>query len=329
MVCDALRALNMASVPIAFALGHLGVGQLYVVAAVEGLGASFFYTARASALARVVAQDQLSAAVGQQEVAQSLVTLLGPPLGGVIFGLGRALPFLADAVSYTASFVSLAFIRTRFQEVRTAPPRHIGSEIAEGLRWLWRQPLVRFLAVMYGGFGLFMSGTELGVIVLARQRGATPALIGVIFAAGGAGGLGGALVAPWIQRRWRLGRVLPVLHWLYALALVGFALAPGVVGLALVEAGFLFVDQVYDVNWDSYRLALIPDALRGRVLGASALLPRSFVPIGLALAGVLIQRIGAGPALVTLAGGLALMAVAVMLNPHVRQAPPLAAVRAE
>jgi predicted MFS family arabinose efflux permease len=267
----------------------------------------------------VVPPERLVEAVAQNEVSESLVTLLGPPLGGAIFALGWALPFVADAVSYTASVGTLALMRTPFQGER-GPRRQLWHELLEGFVWLLRQPLVRFMSLVYGGFALFLSGGSLCVLVLARERGASPLGIGLIFAAGGAGGLVGALLAPRIQRRWRFGQVLPVLQWGYVLVLPIYIFAPGLAVLALGMALDLCNDQVYDVLWPSERMRLIPDALQGRVTSAYRLLVQLLQPLGLTLAGVLIQRLGAGATLGVLGGGLALLAVAVTLNPHVRAA---------
>ncbi|MBF6591304.1 MAG: MFS transporter [Ktedonobacterales bacterium] len=320
IICDVLRALTLASIPLALALGRLTMLQIYLVSLVQGGCQLFFLLARLSALPKVVTRTQLPDAVARNEVSESAITLVGPPLGGAVFGLGRAIPFLVDALSYAASVISLLFIRIPFQEQRTLPSRALRHEVAEGLRWLLSQPLLRFMSLIYGGFALFLSGTGLCLIVLARQRGASPLGIGLIFAAGGAGGLIGALVAPAVRRRWRFGRIIPLLQWMYALLQPLYALLPGLVVLGIVEALLMVNDQIYDVVWPSYRIALIPDALQGRVTSAYLLVPRVLRPLGLAFSGVLIQRVGAGPALVVLAGGLALLALAVTLNPDVRHA---------
>jgi MFS family permease len=191
-----------------------------------------------------------------------------------------------------------------------------------GMRWLWRSPLIRFMSFVYAGFAL-AGGYELGVIVLATARGATPLVIGLIFAAGGVGGLLGALIAPRIQRSYRFGQIIPALQWGYPLANILFVLAPNPLLMALVEAGSMAVDQVYDVVWPSYRMALIPDELQGRVTSAYRMIFSSVGPIGAAFSGILIQRLGAAPELLLAAGFLIIVSVVVMLNPHVRHAPPI------
>jgi MFS family permease len=326
IVCDSVQVVALASIPVALALGHLSMIQLYLVALSQGACSVFFWLARLAALPRVVPREQLPAAVAQNEVAESTVTLLSPPLGGVIFSLGRALPFLGDAISYAVSVISLCFIRVPFQTVRTPEnaetPRHLVAEMLVGMRWLWRSPLIRFMSFVYAGFAL-AGGYELAVIVLATERHATPFVIGLIFAAGGVGGLLGALIAPRLQRRFRFGQLIPALQWGYPLANFFYVLAPNPLLMALVEASMMAVDQVYDVIWPSYRMALIPDELQGRVTSAYRMIFSSMGPVGAALSGILIQQIGAAGALLVLGAGLCVVSVAVMLNPHVRHAPPI------
>jgi predicted MFS family arabinose efflux permease len=327
IVCDSAQVVAMGSIAVALALGRLSMVQLYLVAFSQGTCSIFFWLARLAALPRVVPKAQLPAAVAQNEVAESVVTLLSPPLGGVIFSVGRALPFLGDAISYAVSVISLLFIRVPFQTERQTgttkkTPRRLVQDMLVGLRWLWRSPLIRFMSFVYAGFAL-AGGYELGVIVLATARGASPFIIGLIFAAGGIGGLGGALIAPRIQRRLRFGQIIPALQWGYPLSFVLYVLAPTPLLMALIEAGSMAVDQVYDVVWPSYRIALIPDALQGRVTSAYRMIFSSMLPIGEAVSGLLIQRLGAVPEMLLAAAGLSVLSVVVMLNPHVHHAPPI------
>ena len=327
IVCDSVQVIAMGSIPIALALGHLSMIQLYLVAFSQGTCFVFFWLARLASLPRVVAREQLPAAVARNEVAESAVTLLSPPLGGVIFSLGHALPFLGDAISYAISVISLCFIRVPFQAERKpkteATPRHLFAEMLVGMRWLWRSPLIRFMSFVYAGFAL-AGGYELGVIVLATARGATPLVIGLIFAAGGVGGLVGALIAPRIQRSYRFGQIIPVLQWGYPLANILFVLAPNPILMALVEAGSMAVDQIYDIVWPSYRMALIPDELQGRVNSVFRLIAFAGQPIGLAVTGFLLEAFNP---LVTVLAFMALQAFVSILatvNSHVRNAKPLA-----
>src|SRR5207302_3391809 len=105
------RALCLASIPFAYAIGHLTLIQLYLISLLEGICFVFFDLAEVASLPRVVPKEQLPAATGQNIAAQSTAFLFGPALGGALYSLGRIIPFLTDALSYLVSVISLLFIR--------------------------------------------------------------------------------------------------------------------------------------------------------------------------------------------------------------------------
>jgi MFS family permease len=321
ILCDAGRALSLASIPVAVAIRHLSVAQLYVVALAEGTLYVFFNLAEVASLPRVVPQEQLPAATAQNEAMIGTSFLLGPALGGALYSLGRLFPFLADAVSYVASVVSLGFIRAEFQAERTLTRRKLWVEVSEGLAWLWRNPLIRYMAFLTGGWNFV--GQELLIIVLARQQGASSLTIGIIVGIGGIGGILGALVGPLIQRRVRFGPAIIAMLWLSTLLMPLYAVAPNPLWLGAISAVSVTAGAVYNVVQFSYRLALIPDALQGRVNSVFRLLAFGFQPLGLALTGALLQTIHAGPTVLLLSAWMLTLAVATAVNPHVRHARPL------
>src|SRR5260370_17466019 len=100
ILCDSGRALALGSIPLALIFGHLTIAQLYIVSLVEGTLFTFFNLAETACLPRVVSKEQLSTAVAQNMVIDSTSGLLGPSLGGALYSIGRAIPFLTDAISY-------------------------------------------------------------------------------------------------------------------------------------------------------------------------------------------------------------------------------------
>ncbi len=229
-----MRGLALGSIPLAFAFGHLTILQLYIVSTLEGTFFVFFNIAEAACLPRVVPKVQLPAATAQNQATDGITALAGPSLGGVLYAFGSAIPFLTDAISYIASVVSLFFIKTRFQEKRTVARRNLWIEIWEGLRWLWQQPLIRFIAVLTGAWNLVSSGYTLIVIVLAQSMHASSFLIGIIMAISGLGAILGAIVAPYFQRRFTFGQVIIASTWFGALAIALFPLAPNLIVLGIV-----------------------------------------------------------------------------------------------
>jgi len=324
ILCDAGRALTVASIAAALWLDVLNVGQIYAAAFIEGGFFVFFNIAEVAALPRVVPKEQLPQAAAQNEAAFAAAYIVGPSFGTLLYqGLGRAAPFVADAISYVVSIASLALIRTPFRVAPAATARSLRAEIAEGLRWLGQQRLIRYMAFLTGNINLVNAGTGLIVIVLAQQMGARPVEIGLIFSLGGVGGMLGALVGGQVQKRFSFGQAIIVLMWLNALLFPFYALAPAYILLGIVSALLYFLGPIYNVVQFSYRLALIPDALQGRVNSTFRLLAFGLMPIGAALTGFLLERVGASATVAIFTLWLALLAIMTTLNRHVRDARPL------
>jgi len=324
ILCDAGRALALASIPIAFAFGLLTIAQLFVVSFVEGTLYVFFNIAEVACLPRVVAKEQLPAANAQNLATEGITSLVGPPLSGLLYGIASTLPFLADAISYLASVLSLFFIKTKFQGERAAARRGLWIEIKEGLSWLWHQPIIRFMAILTGGNNLFGAGSILVIIVLAQHMHASPFTIGLIFAIGGIGAILGAIIAPPLQRRLSFGQAIIITSWLFGLLTLLYIVAPNPLVLGIITALLFVGGPIYNVVSVSYRLVLIPDQLQGRVNSAFRLIAFCGQPLGLAVTGVLLQTINAIPTVVIMAIGQLALAVMVTLNRHVRNAPPVA-----
>ncbi|HEX4930869.1 MAG TPA: MFS transporter, partial [Gaiellaceae bacterium] len=165
IAADGVRALAIATLAALIVLDRVEFWHVAVVALVEGTGAVFFIAAHAGALRAVVPAPQLPTAVGAIRARAAAVALAGPPLGGVLFAVGRAAPFLFDAVSYAFSFLSLVLMRTPFQEEREVDRARLRTQVAEGFRFLWSRPFIRTCAFLYGLGNFTLPGILLVVIV--------------------------------------------------------------------------------------------------------------------------------------------------------------------
>lgn len=320
IICDAGRALALGSIPLALALGQLTLAQLYAVALIEGSLNVFFNLAETAALTRVVSREQIPAATTLNEITLSTGSTLGPALGGLVFAFGQGFAFLLDAVSYAVSVVSVWFIRTDLSSSRTTDTSRLLGDIREGVVWLWRQSLLRFLALIVGWTVLIESGYLLVVIVLAQRMGASSAVIGLVLGAGGVGSVAGAVLSAPAMRWLTFGQIAIGVHWIWVLLLPLFAIAPNPLALAVILAATFGITPIFFVAQYSYRLALIPDGLQGRVNGVFRLLLFAGQPIGLALAGVLSQSISPTGAVLVFAVLLLLLALAITFNRALRQA---------
>lgn len=223
---DAGRAIALGSIPLAWLMGHLSLGQLYVVTTVEGSLLVCFHTAHVAALPRLAPAEQLAAASAQEESAYYATALVGPPIGGALFSLGRVLPFLADALSFVLSVVSLLLLRTDLGRHEEAPAVPLWADVREGVAWLWRSPLLRALALLDIPETLVTSGLGLLVVVLAQRQHAGPAAIGAVFAVAGCGGVVGAVASAWLSQRLCLGPLLLAVRWTAVLLWTLYLLAP-------------------------------------------------------------------------------------------------------
>jgi len=328
ILCDTGRALNLVSVLIALGLGQLTVIQLCINALIEGTFFVFFNLSEVACLPRVVANEQLPAATAQNESTQGITSLLSPLLGGTLYSIRQALPFLADAVSYGVSVCSLLFIKTRFQQERTQEHRKLYIEIKEGLVWLWHQPLIRYMAFLTGGLNLVNAGFIPILVVLVKQQHGSSFIYGVVLTIGGIGGIVGSLLGSPIQKRFRFGTVIICTVWIGALLWPLYAIASNPIILGVIAALSFINGPVYNVVQFSYRLSLIPDELQGRVNSVFRLLAFGFQPLGWIVTGVLIQTIQVIPTILVLFVVYLMLAVLTTFNPHVRHARPLSEVGA-
>jgi predicted MFS family arabinose efflux permease len=196
-------------------------------------------------------------------------------------------------------------------------------EIREGLSWLWHQPLIRYMAFLTGGANFGGAASILILIVLAKKLGASDFQIGVVFSVGGLGGILGSLIGGRIQKRFAFGQVIIAATWSSAVLFPLFALAPNVFSLGAIAALLAVSGPIYNVVQFSYRMALIPDALQGRVNSTFRLIAFGFQPLGAALSGVMLERLGPVPAVIFFSIWYLALALMTSFNTHVTHAKPL------
>lgn len=315
VVCDIGRALACGVLVAALLFDALTLPLLYGVVVVQGVCMVFFNLAEVAALPRVVATAQLPQAIAQNQAGHSGAAIAGPALGTWMLQQGgRSLPFAADALGHLVSAWCVWRLRTPLASAQPADaPRNLRAEMAVGLRWLWQQPLVRRIAVITSLSNFVMAAAPLLVIVLAKDFGASEAQIGLVFSAGGLGGLLGALAGGWFARRFSFGQVIAGVLAVQALMLPLMVVAPGAWTLGVVYAVLAFCGPVYNVVQLSRRLAMIPDGLQGRVNSAFRFAANVLYPVGAALCGWLAEHHGPGVAaffFTVVMAGLAVAAVA-------------------
>jgi predicted MFS family arabinose efflux permease len=320
VVCDVGRALVLLTLVGALAAGDATYVHLMAVAFVDTSLYAFFNIAEIGALRAVVPAERLPEAAATEQARLFSVILAGPPLGGLLFGISRLLPFLADAVSYAFSLASVLAIRTPFQEERTEPHGRLRADLAAGVRWLWSHRFLRASALLFAASNFAGNAYYLLVVVTAREQGLTSARVGLLIGVFGGFSLVGSLVAPRVLRALGLRAVMLLSFWLTA----GAALYVAVPNVWLMMVGmipFALANPALNSGVIAYRMRIVPDRLQGRVNSAARLVAQVAAPLGPVAAGFLLAATSPRTTTALLVVfGLA-TAAAATLAPAIREAP--------
>lgn len=323
LVCDAVRALAFASLPVAWWFGGLHIAQLYVVALVAGSAFVFYNISEISSLPLVVEPSELTRATSSNTVVEWIGENLGPAIGGVLVGLrrntvvGAMLAYAVQAAILGLSLPLLGTIRRPLHSPRDKQQeRHLLREIREGVAWLFAHPPIRTMAFLAMALSILFGPVMLAMIVLARgEFHARPAAIGLMFSAGGVAGIASTLAAPWFRRHLPAGQIIVFGVVIWALGLAAIAAAGSMIALAAAWLILPGVSGVRDVTSISYRLSLIPAGMQGRVNSVFRFVAWGLRPAALAMGGFAIGALGARQTLWLLAGGMALTAAAAVASP--------------
>jgi len=322
IVADGVRVLAIGSLAAAILLDRVIFWEIVAVAFVEGSGAAVFFGAHPGALRAVVPARQLPAAAAAETGRQAVVRLAGPPLGGALFGLARALPFLVDAFSYAFSTVSLLAMRTPFQEEREPHTASLRSRLAEGFQFVWRQPFLRTCALLFGLGNFIGPGVLFAVVVIGRQQGLSGGEVGALIAVFGACLLLGSLASPLVRRLLPVRAVLVLELWTWIGCAV-FLVWPNVYVLTAGILPTAIAIPSTDSVVHGYRIAMTPDRLLGRAESVRSMISLLIAPLGPLTAGVLLSTVSARAAIAVFAATGLVLAVWGTLSPSIRMAPSL------
>ena len=227
---------------------------------------------------------------------------------------------LADSLSFVAS----ALFVTRIQREELLPDAdaergRLRTEIADGLRFVLRHPILRWNLV-YVGLANFFGNVMFSIFLVyaVRDLGLTAATIGLIGSLGNVGLLGGALVAPRLSSRFGAGPVLIATAAASGWSLLLIPLASGDLAIPLLVAsglGFGFCVVVYNVTGISLMQAITPDRMLGRMNASRRFIVWGVIPLGMLLGGVLGSNLGLRETLWIGAIGNSLAFVPLLVSP--------------
>jgi MFS family permease len=303
---DIGRAVCLISIPIAYELGVLTIAQLYIVGFAMGVLTVFFDVSYQSYLPSLVDRDQLVEGNAKLQASQSAAQILGPGFGGYLIGILTApVAVIVDAVSYLASALFVFTIKGSEAAIpksngprgsRMDRLRGFSGEIREGLAFVVGHPYLRMIAASTSTSNLF-SNISFGIylVYVVRVLGLDPLRIGLIFSLGSIGTFVGALVANRIASRIGVGRTIVLSMAMNGPSVFLIAIAP--VGAAepfLIASAALggFSALVYNINQVSFRQAITPERMQGRMNATMRFLVWGTFPIGSVISGVLATIFG-------------------------------------
>lgn len=309
LVCDVARSLIMVALAVATLLGKLNMGLLIVGGLLLGVGRTFYEIAYQSYIPLLVGRDRLVEGNSKLESTTSASQMAGPAVAGGLVQLGGAAAVAVQAVSYLCS--ALLLLRIRKKETVPEPQPNSGGtwrQIRSGLTFVLGDPLVRAVTASAATYNFFYAmQTPLVVLLLVGEVGLKESVAGALMTVSGVGGLLGAVSAQWAARR--VGQVRVI--WLaYLVAIPTVVLIPLAgpgwrLGLFLVP---WFVSAyglvVYNVSAVSFRQAMCPDHLLGRMNASVRFVIWGIIPLGGLVGGSLGTWLGVRGALLVAGVGM-------------------------
>jgi MFS family permease len=319
VVSDLVRAVALASIPLAYAFDALTMWQLYVVGFVVGIGTVFFDVAYQSYLPSLVGRDQLVDGNSKLMLSYSSSQVGGPGLAGVLIGLlGAAAAVLVDAVSFVSSALFLARIKTREELPPQEERRSMRAELMEGFRFLLAESRIRAIAASTMLFNFFSNVTfSIFLVYAVRVLDLGAGTIGLLFALGNVGGVAAAVFGSRISARLGVGPTM-ILGASTSLAMILVPLAPVSQPIPFLLASLLvtsFGVVVYNVTGISFQQEITPDRMLGRLNASRRFLVWGVIPLGNLVGGILASTIGLRPTLFVGAIGITLGALPLVFSP--------------
>jgi MFS family permease len=288
---DIGRAFIVASIPLLFAFGILTIWWIYIVAFIHATLTICFEAGEFAAIPSLVNQDDLVTANGRIQASYSGASIIGPLLAGVLVTLiPLSALLLFDALSFLASSFSLALIRISFNKGGKRAPTSIRSDVTEGLRYVFSNPVLRNISIMMALVNFVGSTTYAQLIFFAKTRlQATDFQASLLYSAGSLGVVILALAAGPLRKHWSFSTVALGALMLEGILTVVFSLmrlywAAVVLWTLIGGLGILF-----NINTSSLRQTIVPNQLLGRVMSIASVIAWSAIPLGSLLGGFAIS----------------------------------------
>lgn len=286
---DIFRALSLAVFAVLVVTEQANLYALYLVVFLITAGETVVDTSAQAMLPALVPRNELDRANGRLFSTMTVANrFVGPPLGGLLFGVAIVVPVIADSASFALAALLIFTISGHFKvEDADRTQTRIGASIIEGLRWLWKDRPIRTFAIGAALLNIgIMAGEAILVLFADEQLSLSGVGFGALFAATAFGYAAGSALAPRLTARFDRLALVVISVGLVAVSLAAMALAMHWTVAAAGLFGIGLASGVWDVIAVSYRQAAVPDRLLGRIMAAYRVIAHGSVPIGAVLGGV-------------------------------------------
>lgn len=299
IAADVGRAILLVTIPVLAVTHALRIEHLYIIGFLFGTLELFFEVAYQSFVPRIVERDHLTQGNSLLKLSDSTAQVAGPGMAGALVQLLTApVAIIVDAASFVVSAVTMVLIRTPEAPHPADHAPNVWAELREGLSLVVGHPWLRAIAGCTATLN-FSANLLMTVYILyaTRHLGMTPAVIGVIFAAGGASTILGTMLASPAARRLGVGPALMGASLVIGIAslLIPLASGPGLLAIALLigtQVLWGLSRPVFDINQLSLRQAMTADRLQGRVNASMLFIVWGVIPFGSLLGGALGSTVG-------------------------------------
>jgi predicted MFS family arabinose efflux permease len=326
IIADLVRMVMMALIPILYFAGSLQIWHLIVIGAVVGVATVFFDVAYQSVIPILFKSEHIAPANSALETSSQISHISGPPIAGSLIAFMTApVVLIFDAVSFGVSALTLSFIKDDEKPKPLEDRRPLHKEIAEGVKFVWNEPIIRAVSFCTSSTNLFNTiGTTLMGIYVLRELEISLPVFGLIMTIAGVGGLLGASMSAKLAAWMGEGQLIAVSAFGSAAAfmmvpltgLVDHFWAPFI--LAAIEFAISFFVLTYNITQVSARQRICPKPLLGRMNASIRFFVWGVMPIGALLAGVLGTAFGAFTTIVIGGVGMLFASLFVILHPLAR-----------
>jgi MFS family permease len=306
---DWARTAAMGVLAVAILAGWSSIVLLDLVLFLINTGETAFEPAAQSMVPAVVARDQLERANGWLVGGLTLSRyMIAGPLGGFMFVVAASIPFFANAGTYAASAILVGLVSGTYRVTRPGqapspdapgPPRwraggpSVRAEVAEGLRWLLRQRMLRTMAILIGLLNVTLAAATAVLVLLAKERLHVGSVgYGSLFTCMAVGSLVGSAFGDRVIRRVTATWTIRIGLLVEALTHLTLALATNVYVVGVVLAAFGIHAALWTIVGTSLRQRLTPEHMLGRVSSANLFISAGGEVAGALLGGALAGAFG-------------------------------------